>query len=65
MKCAVYEDCGWVCETLPDTPFEGEHPCTCGGAGAPCPPCNSIDDDMALRMPQGSNIEFDKKGWGH
>jgi hypothetical protein len=65
MICSVCEDCGWVCENHLDRPWEGEHARTCGGAGAPCPPCNSIDDDMALRMPQGSNIEFDKKGWGH
>ena len=28
MKCSLCEDCGWVCE--------GDHACTCGGAGAPC-----------------------------
>jgi len=26
------EDCGWVCESHPDRPWEGEHACTCGGA---------------------------------
>ena len=40
MKCSLCEDCGWVCETHPDRPWEGEHACTCGAAGAPCPRCN-------------------------
>jgi hypothetical protein len=65
MKCALCEDCGWVCESHPDRPWEGEHACTCGAAGAPCPQCNAIDDDMAPRMPKGSKTEFDKKGWRH
>jgi hypothetical protein len=25
VKCAVCEDCGWVCESRPDSPWEGEH----------------------------------------
>jgi hypothetical protein len=35
MNCAVYEDCGWVCENHPYLPWQGEHACKCGGAGAP------------------------------
>src|SRR5450631_3266898 len=37
MKCFVCEDCGWVCESHPERPWEGEHACTCGGAGMPWP----------------------------
>jgi hypothetical protein len=33
MKCSRCEDCGWVCENHPDRPWDGEHACTCGGAG--------------------------------
>jgi hypothetical protein len=65
MKCALCEDCGWVCESHPDRPWEGGHACTCGAAGAPCPQCNPIDDDMVPRMPKGSKTELDKKGWRH
>jgi hypothetical protein len=43
MKCELCEDCGW-CESHPDRPLEGEHACTCGGAGAQFPQCNSIND---------------------
>jgi hypothetical protein len=43
--CRVCEDCGWVCENHPDTPLEGQHACTCGGAGMPCPRCNLSDQD--------------------
>ena len=25
VKCEVCEDCGWVCESRPDRPWEGEH----------------------------------------
>jgi hypothetical protein len=65
MKCAVCEDCGWVCEAHPDRPFEGERACTCGGAGAPCPRCNAGDEDTEPRAPKGFKTEFDKKGWRH
>ena len=61
MKCAVCEDCGWVCEAHPDRPFEGEHACTCSGAGAPCPQCNASDDGTEPRAPKGFKTEFDKK----
>jgi len=46
-------------------PWEGEHACTCGAAGAPCPRCNASDADTAPRMPKGFKTEFDKKGWRH
>ena len=63
MKCAVCEDCGWVCETHPDRPFQGEHACTCGDAGEPCPRCN--DDDTEPRAPTGFKAELGKKDWRH
>jgi hypothetical protein len=44
MKCALCEDCGWVCENHPDRPWSGDHACTCGGAGEPCPRCNPTED---------------------
>jgi hypothetical protein len=65
MKCFVCEDYGWVCEAHPDKPFEGEHACTCGGAGAPCPSCNESDEDTEPRAPKGFKTEHDKKGWRH
>jgi hypothetical protein len=61
MKCALCEDCGWVCETHPGRPWEGKHACGCGGAGAPCPWCNVPDKDGAPRMPDGFRTGFDKK----
>jgi hypothetical protein len=47
MKCSLCEDCGWVCESHPDRPWEGEHACTCSGAGEPCPRCNVPEKDEA------------------
>jgi hypothetical protein len=35
VTCARCEDCGWVCENLLDTPWDGEHACKCDGAGCP------------------------------
>jgi hypothetical protein len=37
MECALCEDTGWVCENHHETPWDGEHACTCGGARMPCP----------------------------
>src|SRR5216684_319842 len=65
-KCgmnALCEDCGWVCENHPDRPWEGEHACTCGAAGAPCPQCNAPARGEAPRLPDGHRTQFDKKGW--
>jgi hypothetical protein len=59
---ALSEDCGWVCETHPGRPWEGDHACGCG-AGAPCPWCNLPDKDGAPRLPDGFRIDADKKGW--
>ncbi|SHG50668.1 zinc finger domain-containing protein, LSD1 subclass [Bradyrhizobium erythrophlei] len=63
VKCSLCEDCGWVCESHPDKPWDGGHACTCGAAGAPCPRCNAGDDDP--RIPKGFKTEFDKKGRRH
>jgi hypothetical protein len=65
MNCSLCEDCGWVCETHPGRPWEGNHACNCGGAGAPCPWCNLPDKDGTPRLPDGFRTEFDKKGWRH
>lgn len=66
MICSVCEDCGWVCETHPDRPFQGERACTCGGgAGEPCRFCNASDEDTQPRMLNDFRIEFDKRGWRH
>ena len=65
LKCAICEDCGWVCELHTDTPWEGEHACPCGAAGAPCPACNAVEDGQAPRMPAGFKTDVDKDGWRH
>jgi len=65
MKCLVCEGCGWVCESHPERPWEGEHACTCGGAGMPCPNCNPADERTAPRPPEGFKTQADKKGWRH
>jgi hypothetical protein len=31
-----------------------------GGAGPPCPRCNAIDDEAALRMPKGYRTKFEE-----
>jgi len=62
MKCALCEDSGWVCENHPIRPWEGEHACTCGGAGAPCPQCNATNDRTSPRMPKGFKTEVDNDG---
>ena len=52
MKCLVCEGCGWVCESHPERPWEGEHACTCGGAGNAMPelqPCGRADGTEAAR----------------
>jgi hypothetical protein len=54
-----------ACETHPGRPWEGDHACACGAAGAPCPWCNLPDKDGAPRLPDGFRTEFDKKGWRH
>jgi hypothetical protein len=65
MKCALCEDCGWVCEAHPDRPWEGKDACTCGGAGAPCPSCNAPENGEAPRLPKDFRTDFDNKGWRH
>jgi hypothetical protein len=47
-----------VCENHPARPWEGEHACTCGAAGAPCPWCNMPEKGEMPRLPEG----FDEKG---
>lgn len=43
-RCHVCDDTGWVCEDHPDRPSDCvpvARSCTCGGAGKPCPVCNT------------------------
>jgi len=55
MKCALCEDCGWVCEDHPDAPWDGIHACICGAAGMPCPQCNPSDLGHPPRPPRISS----------
>ena len=52
-NCPFCQGLGWVCENHPTRPWEGEHACTYGGAGAPCPMCNSSEHGETPRMPDG------------
>jgi hypothetical protein len=65
MKCALCRDTFWICENHPTQPWEGERACGCGGAGAPCPMCNSSEHSATPRMPDGFKTEVDKDGWRH
>lgn len=65
MNCFRCEDSGWVCENHPDCPWQGEHACGCGAAGAPCAACNRPDRGEAPRMPAGFKTLLDKDGWRH
>jgi hypothetical protein len=65
VKCILCADTGWVCENHLTRPWGGPNACPCGGAGAPCPMCNSVEFDEAPRLPAGFKTEIDKKGWRH
>jgi hypothetical protein len=65
MKCVLCADTGWVCENHPRLPWGGRHGCNCGGAGMPCPPCNTVDEGAEPRLPEGFKTEVDKDGWRH
>ena len=65
MKCTVCEDFGWVCEDHRDMPWDRVHARYCSAAGMPCPNCNPSDLVHPPRLPAGTHIEFDKKGWRH
>jgi hypothetical protein len=45
--CTNCRDGLWVCENHADRPWEGvsnsDNACDCGGAGMPCPVCNTGD----------------------
>jgi hypothetical protein len=53
MKCAICEDCGWVCENHPERPWHGAHACACGGAGMPCQNAISVTN-------HGCRVAFQK-----
>ena len=63
-RCLLCEDCGWVCESYPDKPWEGPHACLCGAPGAPCPACNASNDGNAPRMPADSRSRSTKAAGG-
>jgi len=43
------DDTRWVCEAHPDRPWDGStRDCTCGGAGMPCPACNTSNPPEPL-----------------
>jgi hypothetical protein len=60
MTCFRCEDTRWVCENHPERPWEGQHACGCGGAGAPCPGCNKVEPPL---LPPGYKVDADTKGW--
>jgi hypothetical protein len=41
--CLRCDSTGWVCGEHQDKPWEGRRACVCGGAGTPCPDCNTGD----------------------
>jgi hypothetical protein len=51
LHCARCDNCRWVCEFHPDRPWEGPRARGRGGAGAPCPLCNRVDDGTEPEMP--------------
>ncbi len=58
--CARCDNCRWVCENHPTTPWLGQLACDCGGAGMPCPACNQSDDGTLPEMPEGFNVVVSK-----
>jgi hypothetical protein len=64
--CAVCDNTGWVCEDHPDRPYEmfsgRADACRCGGAGMPCPECNSGERPA---LPPGFKVSIDDKGPRH
>jgi hypothetical protein len=51
--CWQCDGSGWVCESHPERPWEGERACGCGAAGMPCTICNPSDGLTPPRMPAG------------
>ncbi len=56
MTCSVCNGEMWVCETHADEPWGGEGCRLCGGAGAPCPACNTPDDGSMPAFAPGTSI---------
>jgi hypothetical protein len=59
MNCPQCDGQRWVCEIHPDQPWIGDRACQCGGAGMPCPACNSSDGLIVPEMPPGFIDEED------
>ena len=58
-RCCACMDTFWVCENHPAKPWDGPAACGCGGAGMPCPSCNSYHDDSRPRLPAGFQPDVD------
>ena len=64
VKCANCDDTRWVCEAHPERPWgDSLRICTCGGAGMPCPVCNTKEPP---ELPAGFHVAIDSdKGPRH
>jgi hypothetical protein len=55
--CARCANERWVCEAHDDRPWGGEHGCTCGAAGEPCPICNKVGPEAVPEIPDGFVVD--------
>lgn len=67
MKCKNCQDSYWVCEEHNDKPWAGGMPkgfteC-CGGAGMPCPECNTNEAGVMPKMQDGFEVLIDSTGY--
>lgn len=53
MTCTRCAGTGWVCEDHPDKPMEHD---SCGGAGAPCPMCNTMATEYRKEIADAPNV---------
>jgi hypothetical protein len=58
--CKICDGQGWVCENHQDIPWNDGEGC-CGGAGAPCPQCNTPTDGSAPSMGPGTKLIWDRE----
>jgi hypothetical protein len=47
----------WVCKAHQHRPWGGEHGCSCGAAGSPCPICNEVAPGEKPALPPGFQVE--------
>lgn len=55
-QCATCHGELWVCENHPAVPWNAGDPPCCGGAGMPCPACNTPKDGSMARPMPGSVV---------